>query len=301
MSTLIDSSLSLAVRPLSGAIGAVVDGLDLSAPLGDELVGAVRAALLAHRVLFFPAQHLSPEAHVAFARQFGELTAGHPVIGGIDGHPEVFEIDYSESRRLYASYGDVTTRPGGNAVDWHTDVTFVERPPLGSILNATVIPASGGDTLWTNQVAAYDALSPALRDFLDGLHAVHDGSAQFAALLAAREGDVDWDGSVYDELRPVVHPVVRVHPETGERALFVNAGFTSHIVELTRAESDALLAYLYAHSTQHAFSVRYHWTAGDVAFWDNRATQHAVVGDFGEQHRVIQRVTLRGDIPVGVG
>ncbi len=130
---------------------------------------------------------------------------------------------------------------------------------------------------------------------------MHDGKAQFAALLERRDGGGEWEGEVYDALRPVEHPVVRVHPETGERSLFVNAGFTSHIKELDRAESDHLLAFLYAHSTKPEHTVRYHWTAGDLAFWDNRATQHAVVGDFAGEHRVIQRVTLRGDRPVGVG
>jgi alpha-ketoglutarate-dependent taurine dioxygenase len=151
--------------------------------------------------------------------------------------------------------------------------------------------------MWTNQVAAYAGLSDALARFLDGLTAVHDGRAQFSQLLAGRDTDVEWDGRIYDALEPVVHPVVRTHPETGERALFVNPGFTSHIVELERAESDAVLGYLYAHSIKPEYTVRYHWSQGDIGFWDNRATQHSVIGDFGTQHRVIQRVTLRGDQP----
>ena len=294
--TVTESPTRLHVRPLTGRIGAEIRGIDLAGEIDESTIADIRDALLAHKVVFFPAQHLNADQHSAFGRRFGELTAAHPVIPGIAGHPEVFEIDYTKSRELYATYGDLTERQE-RGVHWHTDVTFVERPPLGSILNAIVIPPAGGDTLWSNQVAAYEGLSESLQRFLDGLTAVHSGKEQFSRILASRETDVEWDGSVYDQLQPVVHPVVRTHPETGERALFVNPGFTSHIVELARPESDALLAYLYQHSTKPEFTVRYHWTAGDLAFWDNRATQHAVVGDFGDQHRVIQRVTIRGDKP----
>ena len=179
-------------------------------------------------------------------------------------------------------------------------MTFVERPPLGSILNAVVIPPAGGDTLWSNQVAAYESLSAPLQGFLDGLTAVHDGKAQFAALLERRDGGGEWEGEVYDALRPVEHPVVRVHPETGERSLFVNAGFTSHIKELDRRPG-AIISLPSSTPTAPSPSTRCATTgpAGDLAFWDNRATQHAVVGDFAGEHRVIQRVTLRGDIPRG--
>jgi alpha-ketoglutarate-dependent taurine dioxygenase len=245
--------------------------------------------------------HLDPTEHVAFARNFGEVTPAHPVIPGIEGHPEVFEIDYSATAKLTALYGDVAknrSRPGGG-ISWHTDVTFVERPPLGSILNAVVIPESGGDTMWTDQVAAYQGLSEPIRTFIDGLTAVHDGSAQFSAILERLPEAGEWDDAPYRSLSPVEHPVVRVHPETGQRALFVNPGFTSHIKGLAPEESAALLEFLYTHSTKHEYVVRYHWRAGDLGFWDNRVTQHAVVGDYGSQARLIQRVTLRGDIPVG--
>ena len=159
------------------------------------------------------------------------------------------------------------------------------------------IPPSGGDTAFSNQQAAFEALSPALRAFLETLTAVHDGQAAFQSAFD-RLGPGKWEGEELVELQPVVHPVVRTHPETGAKGLFVNPGFTSHIVELRRAESDALLSFLYQHSVKPEFTVRYHWKEGDVGFWDNRATQHSVVGDFGDQHRVIQRVTLKGDAPV---
>jgi len=290
----------LDVRPLSGAIGAEIRGIDVR-DLDDATVAEIRSLWIRHKVVFFPGQHLTPDEHRTFAQRFGELTPAHPVIPGIDGFPEVFEIDYSRARELYKTYGDLTRRRS-QAVGWHTDVTFVERPPTGSILNAVVIPPSGGDTLWSNQVAAFEALSPTLQEFLSGLRAVHDGKAQFGALLEHRKDEDgsggDWDGELYDQLRPVEHPVVRTHPESGERSLFVNPGFTSHIVGLEPDESRVLLDFLYQHSTRPEFTVRYHWSAGDLGFWDNRATQHAVVGDFGDQHRVIQRVTLRGDAPV---
>ena len=288
--------VELDVTPLSGTIGSEIRGVDLTQPLDDATVAAIRQVWLERRVVFFPEQHLTPEQHKQVASYFGELTPAHPVIPGIDGHPEVFEIDYSQTRELYAQYGDVSTRTQG--LDWHTDVTFVERPPTGSLLNAVVIPPAGGDTLWTDQVAAFSALSPSLQAYLSTLTAVHDGKAAFGAILDTREDDAEWDGEVYAALEPVEHPVVRTHPETGEKVLFVNPGFTSHIVGLRRDESDALLSFLYAHSSRAEFVVRYHWTAGDLGFWDNRATQHAVAGDFGDQPRVIQRVTLRGDRPI---
>jgi len=175
-------------------------------------------------------------------------------------------------------------------------VTFVERPPLGSILNAVVIPEAGGDTAWSNQETAFAALSPSFQAYLETLTAVHDGTDQFGALLEAF-GEGVWEGRSFTNLEPVEHPVVRVHPETGRKVLFVNPGFTSHIKDLTPAESEALLSFLYAHSVRPEFTVRYHWQAGDLGFWDNRVTQHSVVGDF-DGPRVIQRVTLRGDRPV---
>jgi taurine dioxygenase len=294
--TVTDIATQLDVRPLSGAIGAEIRGVDLKAEVSDAAIADIRRLLLRYKVVFFPQQHLDADQHRAFATRFGELTSAHPVIPGLKGYPEVFEIDYTKTRKVYATYGD-RSRRDDQGVYWHTDVTFVKRPPMGSILNAVVIPPSGGDTMFSNQAAAYESLSEPLRAFLDGLTAVHDGKAQFGDLLA-RRGEGEWDGEVFDKLEPVEHPVVRTHPETGERTLFVNPGFTSYIKGLARDESSMLLHFLYAHSTKPEHTVRYHWTAGDLAFWDNRATQHAVVGDYGDQHRVIQRVTLRGDEPV---
>lgn len=290
-----DHATALDVRPLSGNIGAEIHGVDVR-HLDDAQVAAIRTAWLHHKVVFFPDQHLEPAEHIEFARRFGEPTEGHPVIPGVKDNPEVFEIDYTAANELYSHYGDISTRDRG--IHWHTDVTFVPRPPLGSILRAVVIPPAGGDTLFSNQAAAFAALSPSLQDYLRGLTAVHDGRRQFQPILDL-VGDGRWEGEVFNDLEPVEHPVVTVHPETGEEILFVNPGFTSHIVELTRPESDVLLEYLYQHAVRADFTVRYHWTEGTIGFWDNRSTQHSVVGDFGDQHRVIQRVTLRGTEPAG--
>ncbi|MCU1454172.1 MAG: Taurine dioxygenase [Acidimicrobiales bacterium] len=291
--TLTEPTIDLDVRHLSGTIGAEIRGLDVR-QLDAETVAAIRQVWLERRVVFFPGQHLDPAEHLAFARHFGEPTEGHPVVPGVPGNPELFEIDYSATGNLYATYGDVASYERGIA--WHTDVTFVKRPPLGSILRAVTVPDHGGDTLFADQVAAFAGLSPALQGFLADLTAIHDGTRQFQGILD-HVGEGRWEGQGFTALEPVEHPVVRTHPETGERALFVNPGFTARIKELTLNESDALLAYLYAHSVRPEHTVRYHWGAGDIGFWDNRVTQHAVTGDFGDAPRVIQRVTLRGDEP----
>ncbi len=276
---------------LSGSIGAEIRGIDLRQDLPADTIAAIRAVWLERKVVFFPDQDLDPAQHLAFASRFGQVTEGHPVIPGMADQPEVFEIDYTAARRRYQGR---SFRSQG--VHWHTDVTFMPRPPQGSILRAVVIPPTGGDTLFSDQAAAYDALSPALAEFLCTLTARHDGRGQFQAVLD-HVGQGRWDGAPIESLDPVEHPVVRTHPETGRRSLFVNPGFTTGIVQLDPAESQALLSFLYAHSVRPEFTVRHHWHAGDLAFWDNRTTQHAVVGDFGDQHRVIQRITLRGDEP----
>ena len=285
----------LEVRHLSGRIGSEIRGLDVR-ELDATTAEAIRSVLLERKVVFLPDQHLNPTEHIEFARHFGEPTEGHPVVPGVEGTPEVFEIDYTAANELYTAYGDVADRDRG--IHWHTDVTFVERPPLGSILNAVVIPASGGDTLFSNQEAAFEALSPSFQDYLRTLHR---GARRDRAVPAdprpRRRGRVG--GRALHGLGADQPPGGPGAPRDRRESLFVNPGFTSHIEGLSRAESDTLLSFLYEHSVKHDFTVRYHWSAGTLGFWDNRATQHAVVGDFGDQPRVIQRVTLRGDRPVG--
>jgi len=286
----------LGVRPLSRLIGAQITGLDLHRSLDDREVTAVRALLHHYKVLFFRGHHLTPDQHLAFAEQFGESTEGHPIIPGLPGNPNVFEIDSSEAEQYRAAFEQAA--PGdADARVWHTDVTFVERPPSASIQNAVVIPDAGGDTQWSNQAAAFAALSPSLQGYLRTLTGIHDGRDQFGWILE-HTADAAWEGDRITSIEPVEHPVVRRHDETGEEVLYVNPAFTRGIKELAPAESQALLGFLYQHSVRPQFTVRWHWSQGDLAFWDNRATQHAVVPDFSGQHRVIQRVTLRGERPV---
>ena len=284
----------LDVIPLSGTIGAELRSVDLKRPLDADAVREIRQALVDFKVIFFPDQHLSAEEHKAFALQFGQITNAHPVVPGVGEHKEVFEIDYTKTRQLFEAR---TTKEYGRARNpWHTDVTFMEHPPLGSVLNAIVIPKAGGDTVFADTQAAYDALSEPFRAFLGGLHAVHDGRPSFQNLLN-QLGEGEWDGERITTIPPVIHPVVRTHPESGRKSLFVNPGFTDRIDEVERRESDALLDYLYAHMTRQEFLVRYRWDEGDLGFWDNRSTMHYAVSDYGTAHRVIQRVTIQGDRP----
>jgi taurine dioxygenase len=274
---------TLALERLGPGFGAEVRGIDL-ATASDEEVAAVRRALTEHKVLFFSGQDLDPDSQIALGNRLGSLTASHPVVPGLDeAHTEIYALDSADN-----GFADV----------WHTDVTFVRRPPLGSILRAP----TGGDTNWADLELAYRSLSEPVRALADRLTAVHDGTREFGYYLAQRrggEGSV-WDGERYRSLDPVEHPVVRVHPETGRRSLFVNPGFTSHIVGVSDAESRHLLDLFHAHITKPEHIVRHRWRVGDVAMWDNRATAHYANRDYGDARRVMHRVTLRGDEPVGV-
>jgi len=280
------TATGLTTRRLSSALGAQVTGIDLREPLDDEGRQELWATLVEHKVLFFPGQQLDADSQVAFARQFGELTSAHPVVTAVDEeHPEVWQIDSQKETR-----ND----------EWHTDVTFVKRPPKGSVLRALRVPEVGGDTLWADLEAGYRSLSAPIRDLVDGLTAYHDGSREFAGALAQRKGYGNvWDGEVFNEFSLVEHPVVRVHPETGRKGLFVNPGFTVSIKGLSQAESVNLLNLLYAHIVKPEHQVRHRWNAGDVAIWDNRNTAHYANFDYGDFHRVMQRVTWQGDEPIG--
>lgn len=284
--------MALDVIPLTGTLGAEVRGLDLRDALDDATIAAIRSALLSYRVLFFRGQPIDSAQLVRFGRRFGPLTAAHPIVPGLDGHPEVLVVDSAQRsdrvRRRDRAAGDNK---------WHTDVTFVPTPPLGSLLHAQVIPRRGGDTMWADLVDAYATLSPPLQRLVDGLQAVHDARRAFGYVV---RDDVQGDSKErFERLRPVTHPVVRVHPETGERALFVNPTFTSHIVGLTPTESATVLRLLYDHIAQPERIVRWRWAVGDLAFWDNRSTAHYAVLDYGDQPRRLHRVTVQGDQPVG--
>ncbi|MDT3444760.1 TauD/TfdA family dioxygenase [Pseudofrankia sp. BMG5.37] len=274
---------------MSGHIGAEIFGVDLTQPLEPAAIAEIRATLLRWKVVFFRDQHVTPAQQIAFGRQFGEVTPGHPTLPTLEGHPEILPLD----TRTYLGEGKSDFRVRSL---WHTDVTFVLNPPMGSILHGLVIPPYGGDTQWTNLVTAYERLSPSLRDFLDGLHAVHvnqihlerGDSSKLSALFAKTPYET-------------IHPVVRVHPETGERALFVNPNFTTRIVELSNTESDRVLGLLYEHLATPEFTVRFRWQPDSIAFWDNRATAHLAPTDYAGFDRAMHRITIAGDVPVGVG
>jgi alpha-ketoglutarate-dependent taurine dioxygenase len=274
---------SLTIERLGAFHGARISGVDL-ATADDGTLAAVRSALVEHKVLFFAGQELDPDSQVLLGRRLGELTPSHPVVPGVDeDHPEIYALDAADN-----GFADV----------WHTDVTFVRRPPLGSVLRAVQVPEVGGDTQWADAEAAYRSLSAPVRDLADQLTAVHDGTREFGYYLAQRGGN-RWEGRDYDRLEPVEHPVVRVHPESGRRSLFVNPGFTSHIAGVSEHESRALLDLFYAHLTKPEHIVRHRWSAGDVAMWDNRSTLHYANRDYGDFRRIMHRVTFRGDEPVG--
>jgi taurine dioxygenase len=262
MATQVQVPADWRVERLSGALGAEVHGPDLAA-LDDAGFAAVQALLLEHLVLFFPAQNLAVDDHVAFGRRFGPLEAHPNLKNPFTQHPELFELAATH---------------GGVADEWHTDLTFREDPAVLSVLQLKKAPAVGGDTQWASLYAAYDELSEPMKALCDGLSALHD------ALPHNRPEQM------------AIHPVVRVHPETGRRALYVNEHFTRRLVELNATESESLLRYLTRWVANPRFTVRYRWTEGTVAIWDNRCTQHFVLNDF-EGERIIQRVTVMGDRP----
>jgi alpha-ketoglutarate-dependent sulfate ester dioxygenase len=285
-------STTIDVRPQSGHTGAEIHGVDLRELLAPEVLAQVRATFVQWKVVFFRDQDLTPAQHIAFGRQFGEVTPAHPTLpAAIPEYPEILLLDndaYASSERM----------AGGPSIEsrWHTDVTFVPNPPMASILRGVVVPPYGGDTQFTNLAVAYDTLSEPLQRLCDGLHAVHHN------YLPIKRGELPVALKEQFQSKDIrsVHPVVRVHPESGEKVLFVNPNFTSHIVELTRQEGAHLLALLYEHLSSAPFTCRFHWEPNSIAFWDNRATCHLVPTDIpAGMHRSMQRITLAGDLPVG--
>jgi taurine dioxygenase len=272
---------SLQIRPVSGALGAEVRGIDVAGPVDDATIAELRRAWLEHLVLFFPDQDLTPETQQAFAARFGEITAAHPVEPALVDHPQVLPVDSSTGQTDF----------------WHTDVTFMARPPMASMLYAVKLPEAGGDTMWSNTRLAYETLAEPLRRLCDGLSAWHY-AADYAAAVEQGDGK-EWEGRPVERMVPVEHPVVRRHPETGRDALFVNPGFTVGLSGFNGPQSTDLLRLLYKHATQPELICRHRWAPGTLAFWDNRATMHYGVHDYGTARRVMHRVTLRGDRPAG--
>ncbi|HVI34126.1 TauD/TfdA dioxygenase family protein [Phenylobacterium sp.] len=270
----------LKIRRLAGALGAEISGVDLSQDLPDETIAAIRRALVEHQVIFFRDQDLTPARQTAFGARFGPLNI-HPYVAGMADHPEVMEIVKEPEDRI--NFG------GG----WHSDMSFLQTPAIGSILYAVQVPEFGGDTLFASQAAAYDALSPGLKATLETLSAVHSASREYSAQghsAQKRKGMsvAEADGYVGE----YVHPVVLTHPETGRKALYVNPAFTLRIDGWKTSESKALLDYLFNHCRYEGFTCRFTWAAGSVAFWDNRSVWHFALNDYPGQRRHMRRVTV---------
>ena len=280
------------VVPMSIHCGAEIRGVDLSRPLPPEHVSAVRNALLRWKVVFFRDQSLDHQGHIAAARHFGETTAGHVVYGSDGEYPQIYSV--AKHRKANRYKGQALTRPW---TGWHTDITAAINPPAASILRGEIVPPYGGDTQFTNLVAAYNALSPVMRAIVDGLRGEH----RFAPPPGVNQTP-EYQEMMRKRALVSEHPIVRVHPETGERVLFVSPSFLKSIVGMSPRESAVLLEFLWEHIVRPEFTVRFRWQPGSVAFWDNRATAHLAPTDIFDSDfdRQFYRVTLVGDVPVGV-
>ncbi len=273
----------ISVRPLSGALGAGIGGVDLS-DLHDEDVAEIRRAWLDHLVLVFAGQgHLDNDSYMGFARTVG-TPVEYPFVRGFDGHPEIIEVKKLPHETV--NFGGI----------WHSDTTYLKRPPMASMLLARELPPAGGDTIFANQYLAYEALSPAMRDLLAPLRGV--SSSALADVSKTREDRLAESGDPAAEtVHEASHPIVRTHPETGRRALYCNVAHTTRLEGFSEAESRPLLEYLFAHQVRPEFAFRHVWQLGDVVLWDNRCAMHNPVNDYTGFRRVMHRITLEGDIP----
>jgi taurine dioxygenase len=270
------------VKLIGGALGAQLDGIDLANSLSKEVLEEIRKLLVKHEVIFFRDQKISFKQHKEMADFFGPLQT-HPAYGTVKGFPEITILESTAEKPTKIE-------------EWHTDMTFREHPPMGSILRSKICPPNGGDTLWSSMTAAYDALSDPMKLFLDDLNAEHDFSHGFKDSLAEPGGRERLKDAV-EANPPVRHPVIRVHPESGKKVIFVNSLFTTKILELSSNESRSILNFLYNHVTTPEFTCRFNWEPDSIAFWDNRSTQHKPVNDYFPAHRMLERITIDGDKP----
>jgi len=269
------------VRRIAGALGAEIHGVDVSGPLAEEIIAEIRQAFLDHQVVFLREQKLAPQRLLAFAQQFGQPME-YPQLKGLPECPLVTPVIKLEHERV--NFGGV----------WHSDTTYLERPPMASMLYAVETPPVGGDTIFASQYLAYEALSEGLKRMLAGVIGIN--SSTKAEVSRSREDRLREAGVEHKALIGE-HPVVRTHPETGRKALYVNAGHTAHFKGFTAEESAPLLGYLFSHQVRPEFTCRFHWEPGSLAFWDNRCTQHNPVNDYHGFRRLMHRVTLAGDTP----
>jgi len=272
------------VRKIAGALGAEISGVDLTQPISSALAAEIREVFLQHEVIFMRKQALSPQQFLDFAHAMGEPVE-YPFVKGIEGFPHIIEVKKLEHEKV--NFGGI----------WHSDTTYLETPPMGSMLLAREIPPFGGDTMFASQYAAYEALSDTMQRLLDGLQGIN--SSAKADVSKTREDRLKSDGKASAPKDFTnSHPVVRTHPETGRKALYVNVAHTSGIEGLTDAESASLLNFLFQHQVKPEFTCRWAWEKDAIAFWDNRCTQHNPINDYHGYRRVLNRITLKGDKPV---
>ncbi|MFZ9092154.1 MAG: TauD/TfdA dioxygenase family protein [Planctomycetaceae bacterium] len=280
------SASTLTARPIAGSLGAEISGVCLSDNLSDELIAEIRSLLLKYEVIFFRDQVLSPEQQIALGKRFGELET-HDFVAGMPDYPEII--------RVVREAAETTLNFGGA---WHADVTHQECPAMGSILYAVDVPPVGGDTLFSSQAAAWDALSSGMQNMLEGMTAVHSARGPFGPQGRSKDNwknmQVTTSEKAWDEME---HPVVRTHPETGRKMLFVNKTFTIRFKDMTEQESAPLLNFLFQHASHERFTCRFAWTPGAIAFWDNRAVLHFALNDYPGHRREMRRVAISGDRP----
>ncbi|HAD24460.1 MAG TPA: taurine dioxygenase [Alphaproteobacteria bacterium] len=273
----------ITVSPVSGALGAEIDGIDLSQPLSEQQIADIRAALLEHLVIFFRNQDITPADHLRFASYFSE-PEDYPMITGLADFPKIVPVVKLPHERV--NFGGL----------WHSDTAYTDIPPMGAVLVARELPPFGGDTLFANMYLAYEQLSDGLKRLLSGLRAVN--SSAKAEVTATREDRLATDAKLVPGEELIgVHPVVRTHPETGRKLLYVNYGHTVRFEDMTEQESKPLLDYLFAHLCRPEFTCRFRWEPGSIAFWDNRAVQHNPINDYHGHKRVMHRISLRGSRP----
>jgi taurine dioxygenase len=276
---------SITILPIAGALGAEISGIDLSQPLSNAGFDKVHQALLDHQVIFLRDQPgLTPEKQKAFAQSFGTLNV-HPYVTGMSGHPELLDIIKEPD--------DLTNFGGG----WHSDMSFQEKPALGSVLYALDVPPYGGDTLFASQIAAYEALSDGMKTMLAGLRAVHSASQEYSARGTSAQARQSMSSTTAEAAPEYEHPVVRTHPETGRKGLYINPAFTLRFAGMTRKESRPLLSFLFEHSREERFTCRFRWSRHAVAFWDNRCCWHYALNDYPGYRRHMRRATINGDQP----
>lgn len=274
---------TITVRPVAGALGAEISRIDLADDLSDETIGEIRQALLDHLVIFFRDQDITPEQHLAFAKRFGE-TVQYPLVKGLEGFPDIIPIVKLEHETV--NFGGL----------WHSDTTYLEKPPMGSILLAREVPPAGGDTLFANMYLAYETLSDGMKELLAPLKGVSVSNTP-KAVETRKERFRTSRKAAPETVLEAIHPVVRTHPETGKKALYVNVGHTIRFDGMTEAESRPILEFLFEHQIRPEFTCRFSWAPGSIAFWDNRSTQHNPINDYHGHKRVMHRVTLAGDRP----